>query len=149
MLKRNKPINMLEIGIKDPRFPYASVKIWDLFFKNPNIIGLDINDSKELENLIPNFTYKYLDQYSELSHKNLVSEFEDKKMSFDYIIDDGPHYFDAQLKSFNYLFKFVKKGGFYIVEDLHVDRSFIDYIKNLNIDYNLYCNDKLMIIPNK
>jgi|688.fasta_scaffold340124_2 hypothetical protein len=149
MLKRNKPINMLEIGIKDPRFPYASVKIWDLYFKNPNIIGLDINDSEELELLIPNFTYKHLDQYSVESHKNITEYFTNNNILFDYIIDDGPHYFDGQVKSLDYFFNFLKKGGYYIIEDLHVDDIIINYVIENNFKYKLYCEDKLMIISNE
>jgi hypothetical protein len=146
-LKRNSEIKLLEIGIKDPRFPYASVKIWDTFFNKVEIIGLDINNSSELEELIPNFTYLYLDQYSDESHEKISNKFNQEGKTFDYIIDDGPHYFDAQIKSFNHLFGFLRKGGYYIVEDLHVDREFINYIQNSNIPHELHCNGKLMIIP--
>ena len=41
---------------------------------------------------------------------------------FDMILDDGQHFIDHQLKSFDILFKNVKPGGYYIIEDIsHID----------------------------
>jgi hypothetical protein len=145
ILKKDKEINLLEIGIKDPRFPYASVKIFDLYFKRANLIGLDISNSEELEDLIPNFKYYFLDQFSEDSHDLFLTKLTDD-MFFDYIIDDGPHIFEAQKNSLDKFFKLLKDDGYYIIEDLHCDNRIVNYVKELNLKYDLYCNDKLIII---
>jgi hypothetical protein len=149
ILKKNTKVDILEIGIKDPRFPYASVKIWDLYFKNPKIFGLDINDSSELEGLVPNFKYYYLDQYSVESHNNLVDYFTNQGVCFDIIIDDGPHFFEGQGKSLRFFQKLLKQNSYYIIEDIHVDDRIINHINSLGIEYSLYCNNKLLIITNR
>lgn len=142
---KDKKINIIEIGIKDPRFPYASVKAWDLYFNNCSILGLDIMNSSDLEHLMPNFKYQYLDQYSIESHisvKNLMSG-----NLFDIIIDDGPHYFEAQLNSLNLLYDLLKNGGYYIIEDIHVDNRILDYLSlRRDYKYELFCNNKLIVI---
>jgi hypothetical protein len=38
---------------------------------------------------------------------------------FDIILDDGGHSMEQQQVSFGYLFKCVKPGGYYIIEDVH------------------------------
>jgi SAM-dependent methyltransferase len=43
----------------------------------------------------------------------------DLKRKFDIIIDDGSHRHDHQQKTLSALFKFLKPGGLYIIEDLH------------------------------
>ena len=44
-------------------------------------------------------------------------KYETNSNFFDIIIDDGSHYLSDILFSFKTLFKYVKKGGFYIIED--------------------------------
>ena len=39
----DKPIKLLEIGVCDPRFPGASLKMWEEYFLNGEIVGMDIN----------------------------------------------------------------------------------------------------------
>ena len=39
-------------------------------------------------------------------------------INFDIILDDGSHIVEHMILSFNTLFKYVKPGGFYIIEDI-------------------------------
>ena len=61
---------------------------------------------------------------------------------FDVIIDDGSHYADHQIQTFETLFPALRPGGFYFCEDIHAqllgfpgarppDRGAIDYFLNL------------------
>lgn len=40
-IKRNKKISMLEIGVCDKRFPYASIKMWMSYFKDIDFYAVD------------------------------------------------------------------------------------------------------------
>jgi hypothetical protein len=42
-----------------------------------------------------------------------------ENVKFDLIIDDGSHYCSQQQESFAWLWPKLRKGGFYIMEDLH------------------------------
>jgi hypothetical protein len=50
------------------------------------------------------------------------------QVKFDIIIDDGLHEFHAGLSSFKNLFKYLKIGGIYIIEDVVLD-DLISYQK--------------------
>jgi len=41
---------------------------------------------------------------------------------FDIIIDDASHISPLSIRSFEILFKLLKRGGIYVIEDLHVFR---------------------------
>lgn len=108
-------VKMLEIGVADPRFPGASLKMWKEYFLDLDFIGYDINpDAKqfEKENMKvfigdqnnPNDLSKCIDIYG---------------ADFDIIIDDGSHHSEHILTSFKNLFPHLKSGGYYIIEDLH------------------------------
>lgn len=107
---------MLEIGVNDPRFPGASLKMWREFFTNKDfkIFGYDITNTDHLA--IPGDNV-FTIQGDQSDKKDLV-----EKLTFtmwDVIIDDGSHFHTHQMMSYNTLFKFVKPGGYYIIEDLH------------------------------
>jgi hypothetical protein len=65
--KKNKNINMLEIGVCDKRFPFASIKMWMTYFENINLYAVDnfwghrmddkIKDINNLNNNGVNFIY--------------------------------------------------------------------------------------------
>ena len=110
---RDKPINLLEIGIQNG----GSLEVWAKYFhKAQKIIGCDINincskliyedprvaivvgDANAVETI--DITLKYAKIY-------------------DIIIDDGSHRSSDIIKSFAMYFPILADGGVYIVEDLH------------------------------
>lgn len=116
----NKAMNILEIGI----FEGASAKMWRDYFPNSIIYCCDIHTSyvKSLENedrIVPFI----MDQGS---RNELTSKPKSLNMEFDIIIDDGSHQMNHQQLSFGILFKYLKSGGYYIIEDLHT---------SLNLNY--------------
>ena len=105
----------IEVGIDKG----GSLELWRDYFKNAEIIGLDINldiAKKYIgDDNLNRITLKNLNQ----SDENQLVEFSKKYENVDVILDDGSHkMFDQQI-TFAKLFKMLKSGGVYIIEDLH------------------------------
>jgi hypothetical protein len=144
--KYNNSKNILEIGI----YNGESLKLLSTLFENSIIHGIDIQDKKSL-NLNSNKIKTYVADQSNREHlQNIVESIEQE---FDIIIDDGGHTMKQQQISFAYLFKHLKSGGVYILEDLHTsritDREFITKDDSITtLDMLESYNDGLPIISN-
>lgn len=91
-----------------------SMKLWDRYFENSKIFGIDItvvfkaplngynNDVKLIE----------VDATKPELLERIGSE------TFDIVIDDGDHQEKSQVATFNLLKLRMKKGGVYIIEDI-------------------------------
>ena len=103
-----KNINVLEIGVDDLR----SLKTWLNFFPNANIYGLDINEKK--------YDYKRGEIFKgDQTKKTDLKKIVKKIGKCGFIIDDGSHVPEHQLKTFNYLLnECLDFGGVYIIEDI-------------------------------
>jgi hypothetical protein len=124
--KKNESLNILEIGVLHG----GSIKLWNDFFPNSKIIGLDSKDytgDKFVNN--PQVNIMQFDAYLD----STVSLFEDNY--FDYIIDDGPHTLESQVLCIQKYLPKVKSGGKIIIEDIQK----IEWIKILEscIDKNI------------
>lgn len=118
--KRNQVMTMLEIGINDPRFPGASMKMWKEYFNYLVLVGFD-NNPEALKFADPsNSTYVYLGDQSKPSD---IIECGQNYGPFDLIVDDGSHISDHIINCFEQLFPFLKTGGMYIIEDLHAGHA--------------------------
>lgn len=97
--------------IKNEYIGGESLKMWRDYFKRGTIIGLDIVKKKiKLGKRVKIFTGS---QNSYFDLKKITTNYKD----FDFIIDDGSHNYKDIVFSFKYLFKFLKNGGYYFVED--------------------------------
>jgi hypothetical protein len=105
---KNEVENILEIGV----FYGASLKMWKNYFVNAKIFGIDTEHKKEYDDdKITTFVCEQTDL-------NKINElFEDE--FFDLIIDDGCHNMKEQQMAFLFFSKKLKRGGIYIIEDLH------------------------------
>lgn len=104
--------NILEIGVEGG----SSLKTNYEFFKNANIIGLDINNKEEFQNeRIKTFV---LDQGNSQDLNSFYGYCDSNNLSFDIILDDGSHDVEHQQKTFGKFFKLLKPKGLYIIEDL-------------------------------
>lgn len=108
---RDLPIKFLEIGI----WKGYSVKLWEDYFKNAELHFLDISLSA-VEYTSSRSHYHLADQSSVSDLEKFIAK---TGGQFDVIIDDGGHTMEQQITSFCTLFPHVKKGGIYIIEDLH------------------------------
>lgn len=116
-------ISMLELGVCDKRFPYASVKMWMSYFKQVDFYGVDnfwghrIEDKKEeIEELNKNgVNFIYADQGSYVDWNELNEAFPSK---FDFIIDDGSHWPNHTMISLWKSIGILKSGGYFFMEDI-------------------------------
>jgi len=109
---RYAPINILEIGI----YNGESLRIWDDWFVNGNIYGLDIDctsldraKDKNLSNRVHLFC-------GNAYTKEVVDMFEDN--FFDFVIEDGSHIPQDQCDAVSLWLPKIKSGGRMIVEDV-------------------------------
>jgi hypothetical protein len=93
--------------------PGASLRMWRDYFSDCQIIGCDIipetifNDEERINTYI-------VDQ----SNEDSLRTFGEQIDLCDVILDDGSHIKSHMILSFKTLWKFVKSGGFYIIEDI-------------------------------
>ena len=138
----HKEISLLEIGILQGQ----SLMMWKEFFPKGKIYGLDITDCSHMNQ------DRLLTIKGDQRDRDLLLRMSKDYGPFDIIIDDGSHMSSAMRDSFTFLFPYIKRGGYYVVEDLHacylrkkyVDElpSFMSYVKEL-LDY-INCYGKFM-----
>ncbi len=92
----------------------ASLNMWYDYFPNARIFGIDVNECSYLDNdRIKTFV---ADQGSLADLQTFAKA--TTGTEFDVIIDDGSHRPDHQQVSLGFLFKVLKPGGLYFIEDL-------------------------------
>lgn len=98
---------ILEIGVHRG----ASINMYLEYFKNPYVVGMDIEKKIDTDG-----RWKFIlgDQSKIEDLKQCVED-----EPFDIILDDGGHTMKQQQVTFGFLFKHVKPGGYFILEDLH------------------------------
>lgn len=121
----------------------ASLKTWSEYYPQSDIYGLDLSDFSVLDNNYKNIhtlpcnteirkngeVYKlqnpwlreiYTDPKYKLIGGNVGLEEIINKFGgdFDIIIDDGPHTMSGQQIFLGYMFKYLKSGGVFVIEDL-------------------------------
>lgn len=110
---RDKPVNLLEIGIQNG----GSLEIWSKYFFNAKkLIGCDINpDCSRLVYEDSRIMVVLGDANSDLVESNVLQHMP----FFDIVIDDGSHRSSDIVKSFARYFHNLADGGIFVVEDLH------------------------------
>jgi glycosyltransferase involved in cell wall biosynthesis len=157
---RHKPIKLFEMGIgsinpdiKSSMVTYkqlgynpgSSHRSWKEYFDHPQTqifggdIDADICDEKQ---------FFHVDQTNKNDLNTLFTKLQiDTDDKFDIIIDDGLHTQNASKTMFNQCYKYVKPGGYYIIEDIKIDWTedhpeleFWSHIKNCGeIQDNYLC----------
>jgi len=128
---KNDVKKVCEIGVGTPYDwsgleirPGCSLKVWRDYFKNAEILGLDILKYEDIDDL-DRITIDWLDQ----SKKDLVEEYSKKLTEYDIIIDDGSHNIYDQTITLSSFFKSLRSGGIYVLEDLHSSIEVNDPVK--------------------
>ena len=150
---KGKDIVLLEIGVSNG----GSLKMWaDYFGKNSKIYGLDIDPRcKEFENENINIL---IGSQSDL---HFLNEVKNKIPKVDVLIDDGGHFMNQQIISFEELFDHVKNDGVYLCEDIHTSYwlyfgggykrrgTFLEYSKNFIDQLNAFHSEQKQLKPNR
>ena len=120
------PLRIFEIGLgtNDTTFannmgahgrPGASLYAWRDLFPKSSVFGIDIDRNILFED--DRINTFYCDQTSKPAIQNLWKN-SDLQESFDIMIDDGLHTFNANKSFFeNSIYK-LRKGGYYVIEDI-------------------------------
>ena len=148
---QNRDIILLEIGVSNG----GSLNMWsDYFGENTKIYGIDIDPRcKEFEkNNIEIFI-------GSQSDKNFLEKVKNKIPKVDILIDDGGHFMEQQIITFNTLFSHIKDDGIYLCEDIHTSYwlyfgggykragTFIEYSKNFIDRLNAFHSEEKGLKP--
>lgn len=113
---KDKPLKILEIGFAVG----CSARIWDEYFTHPKTQLYFMDNNKDCYNYAQGLSSRCsLHIIDQANRSQLLKFTETIDTDFDIIIDDGGHMMHQQITSFNTLFPALKKGGLYIIEDLH------------------------------
>lgn len=133
-----KEVVVLEIGI----FQGGSIKMWKNYFGDKaKIYAIDIHppckqfEEENVEIFI-----------GSQSDRNFLRSVKEKIPKVDILIDDGGHFMDQQIVTFEEMYDHIKPDGIYLCEDMHTSywslynggykkpSTFIEYTKNF-VDY--------------
>jgi hypothetical protein len=107
---RYAPIKIFEIGIDKG----GSLTMWEKYFPEARIFAIDIENKSSMERAR---VKTLVGDQSKREH--LQKAIDVSGGDIDVLIDDGGHTMQQQQVSLGFLFKFVKPGGYYILEDIH------------------------------
>ena len=157
-LNRDKPLNILEIGMgtNNPSLvssmgvngkPGASLYAWQEYLPNANIFGADID--KDILFNKDRIRTHYVDQLDADSFNVMQDAF---KVKYDLIIDDGLHAVGANLNTLLFALENVNDDGWIVIEDIatgFIDNYFaVDFIlkQNKNYEVNIVKTKRTYII---
>lgn len=163
LFKNNRfdKLKIVELGI----LKGASLLMWNLYFQNSIIYGLENNIEYIKEFLYLNESERIKLGYIDIKNKeNIIETFNIINEKFELIIDDTTHNVDDQLQIIETMYKYLKPGGMLIIEDIMKNTDENIYIKTIETlkdeyqDYYFveldhfnkwspdYNNDKLLIL---
>jgi hypothetical protein len=120
---REKPINLGEIGIEKN----ASMRCWRDYFQAASLWGWEY-DLEKIEQAdgdnLKDTTYLFMDVRSE---ESIRESFEQALVKFDIVIEDSTHAFEDQIRVGKEVHRFLKPGGYFVIEDVFRQRDIEDY----------------------
>ena len=138
---RKKPIRFLEIGLHEGN----SVQLWEEYFPKAELHFIDI-DLSLVKYHSKRAHYHQCDQENPI---DLAFFLQKMPGPFDIIVDDGGHSSQQQVTSFLTLFRSLKSGGLYVIEDLHGCYKFAVKGKRTTMDLLKKMIDELNFIGTK
>ena len=113
--KKETAMNVLEIGISKG----GSIKLWNDYFTNATVYGLDILNEDgicaDIQNKERIVLYTSVDAYDT---DFFTSHFLEKNIQCDFILDDGPHTLDSMKQYIRLYTQIMKDDGILIIEDV-------------------------------
>ena len=122
---KTKKLNFLEIGSATGGSAAAFIH----YFNKSNVFCLDV-DLTSVKYKSNKISFFGLDSSNSGMLAKFLKTIKEKFSveNFDIIIDDGSHILSDQLFSLNYFYKYLKKDGYYVIEDY----KFPNYFKRCN-----------------
>ena len=124
--KKETAKNVLEVGI----CMGGSIKLWNDFFINAYVYGLDIMNYNNVWEGIKNKDkiklYTSIDAYDETFFNNT---FLNKNIKFDFMLDDGPHSLESMKQFIKLYSQIMTDDGILIIEDVQ-SWDWIEILKN-------------------
>jgi hypothetical protein len=109
-MAQTRDITLLEIGVMRGH----SIKMWNEYFTDSRIIGIDIS----LSNVeFPDLLNVYVCDGTKTESVDAMFP----NVTFDYVVDDGSHMVEDQLASLDVFLPRMNKGGVYFIEDIAGD----------------------------
>jgi hypothetical protein len=141
---RRKSFSLLEVGLGSvnngpsnmqfwlpdhPAYrPGASLRAWSDYFPNASLYGLDV-DEQAVRQLVGD---PRIEAFTADSTKPAqVADVLRHKAPFDIIIDDGLHTWSAQQRSLVVLWRYLRPGGYYFMEDVTLLHASSDWHKQV------------------
>jgi len=142
--KKETAVNVLEIGICHG----GSIKLWNDFFTNATVHGLDIKPIEKVWEAIKNNEkiklYTSTDAYD---YNFFTTNFLDKNIKFDILIDDGPHTLESMIQFIKLYSQIMKDDGILVIEDVQsldwidaLQNEVPDHLKQFTNTYDLRLN---------
>lgn len=132
-----EPFTLVEVGVQKG----GSLEMWADFFRDSvTVIGVDV-DPECAKLTYPGYTNISV-EIGDQGKPEFWDDFLIRHPKIDVFIDDGGHFCDAQILTFEKVFPTMPVGGIYICEDchtsympynkggLHYKNSFIEYAKS-------------------
>jgi hypothetical protein len=126
--KKETAKNVLEVGIWKGG---GSIKLWNDFFTNAIVYGLDIIhindiDTTSIKNNEKIILYTSIDAYNP---DFFITNFLNKNIKFDFMLDDGPHTLETMRQFIKLYSQIMTDDGILIIEDIP-SWDWIDTLKN-------------------
>ena len=107
---KDEPIKIFEIGVASG----GSLKMWQAYFPQARIFAVDILPKSEFDT--GRVKTLIADQ---AKREQLQAAIDTSGGDIHILIDDGGHSMEQQQVSLGFLFRFVRPGGYYVIEDVH------------------------------
>lgn len=124
--KKETAKNVLEVGI----CMGGSIKLWNDYFTNATVYGLDIIHINEIWDGIKNnekiILHTSTDAYD---HDFFITNFLNKNIKCDFMLDDGPHTLESMKQFIKLYSNIMTDDGILIIEDVQ-SWDWIDILKN-------------------
>jgi cephalosporin hydroxylase len=118
--KKESATRVLEIGIgPTPHQNGGSIRMWSLYFPNADIHTCDIIPLDHVHNCLINHPRIFLHTSNDAYNPSfLTTTFTSKQLTFDIMIDDGPHTLESMVSFIQLYLPLLKEDGILVVEDV-------------------------------
>lgn len=123
---------VLEVGIAEGA---KSLRMWEEFFPNAEIIGIDIDKRMQLnEGRVRSYVCDQVGGY--------LAHIAGKEGNFDLIVEDGSHKPEHQVAAMTTLLPFLEQNGIYFCEDIWTDvKNIVRHIPR-GFDHQVYPSER-------